>query len=168
MSACMPTILLAFPDSRRKEQSFRALPNLCPRVANASLSQRIAFDLDGELEGLLDEVGGALVGVFDGFEVLVSFERVGATVMEDGDAGLWVGLRDSPVPAGEKFETAACRRSLAYVAGFADQDPCSNQVLGERRRRSSDRGFVPGVQKDECRWRCEGEQTDDGGSDDVS
>src|SRR5258708_18837748 len=84
----------------RKEYSFRALPNLCPRVANASLGERIAFDLEGELEGLLDEVGSALVRVFDGFEIFVSFEDVGTPVMENGLAGVWVGLRDNPMPAG--------------------------------------------------------------------
>ena len=89
-------------------ESFRSLPDLCPGVANASLGEGIAFDLDGELEGLANEVGGALTGVFDGFEILVSFERVGATVMENGDAGLWVGLCDRPVPASQKLETTAC------------------------------------------------------------
>src|ERR1035441_1482367 len=149
-------------------ESVRALPNLCPGVANASLREGITFDLDGELEGLLNEVGSALVGVFDGFEVLIPFEHVRAAVMEDGDAGRWVGLRDSPVLAGEEFETPACGRSLAYFAGFADQNPCSNQVFGELRRRSGGGRFIVRMQNDDCRCEGECEQTEGGSSDDVS
>src|SRR5438552_1962905 len=131
-------------------QSFRALPDLRPWISNPSLGERIAFHLEDELEGLLNELGGALVGVFDGFDILASVECVGSTVMVNGDAGLWVGLCDSPVPAGEEFEPAARRLSLPDLARLADQNPGSNQIFPELRRRSSS-GFIRRMKDDEHR-----------------
>jgi hypothetical protein len=149
-------------------ESFRAFPDLCPGVANAGLGEGIAFDLDRELEGLTNKVSGALVGVFDGFDILNTFKRVGTTVMENGNACLWVGLRYGPVPAGEEFETAACRRNLAYLPWLANQHPRSNQVFGELRRRSGRSGLVPGTQNDDRRWECKREQTEGASPDDVT
>src|ERR1035437_1059953 len=48
--------------------------------------------------------------------------------MENGHPGLWVGLCDIPVAAGEMFQAATCRWSLAYLAGLPDQNPCPHQV----------------------------------------
>ena len=73
------------------------------------------------------------------------------------------------MPAGKKFQTPAGRRHLADLARLADQNPSSNQVFGELRRRSSrsGSGLVRGLEDNECRWRRECEQPDDGGPEDV-
>ncbi len=103
--------------SRRSLQPF---PDLIPGIPEASLRERVAFDLDVELERLVNEVRRVLVGVFDGFGIFASFKRVRAAVMEHDQAVFRVGLRNHPVPACKELEPTPCRRSLADLAGLAD------------------------------------------------
>ena len=89
-------------DDPENAESFCPFPDLCPGVANTSLGEGIAFDLDRELEGLTNQVRGALVGVFDGFEILNTFQRVGAAVA--GSEQLIFSLR---TPGGVRETSAA-------------------------------------------------------------
>lgn len=115
--------------------SLQAFPDLRVRIPNADLGIGVSFDLDLELQDILDEAGGVLAGVFDGLDILVAVERVGATVMVNDLAGLGVCFRDALVPTGPELEPPTCGWRLADLVRCPDQDPSANHVFGELGRR---------------------------------
>jgi hypothetical protein len=144
------------------------LPDFVIRVVNANLSHGITLDLDGELKAFPVIANPRFVGVFLGFHILIAIERVRSTEMLRNQSGIGVGVRQGPVLAGAKLEASACRRSLAYLAGPADLNPCSNHVLGKLRRRSGSGGLVIEIRFFARRLECEREQTENSGEDDWS
>ena len=96
-------------------------PSLRPRIADAGLRERVTIDLDGELEGLIDQVGGARVGVLDIFGVLVPVQCVGAAMVHARESRHWIGFRDGPISAREELQANDVCGHLVI-----DQNPCAD------------------------------------------
>src|SRR2546426_10049262 len=76
-------------------------PYLFPGIIFPNKSQSIACNLDRKFECVAYQVGSVLIGILYGFQILIVLQAIGATMMENNDACLRVGLRHGPVRAGE-------------------------------------------------------------------